>query len=216
VFTLSFSRLSSVALICSLLTGCASGFDAAASTISQAWSARKSLPSPRELNPDFQYLWVQANGVQAYLALGGIEPHPQGPIEVWFSARSEILRLQNGRIVGTTGMPVNWSNVTLRFDSQGKSYTRQRDETPGYRFNLQDSFVVQESRAVPASVMERFQSMQAKGAKAPAPVIWREDITQGVPSIRVGLAVNAQGQPPVAVYGEECLSKAFCITWQRL
>ena len=211
-----FLRFSLIALACSFLVGCASGFDAAASAISEARSARKPLPVPSELNPNFQYLWVQTNDVQAYLVLGGIEPHAQGPIEVWFSARSEILRLQNGRIIGTTGMPVNWSNVNLHFDNQGKSYTRHRDETPGYRFNLQDTFMVKESNTVPNSVIQRFQSMQAKGAKAPVPVIWREDIGQGSQRIRVGLAINLQDQLPVAVYGEECLSKSLCIKWQRL
>jgi len=209
-------RNAAIALSCALLGGCASGFDAAASTIGQAWSARTALPAPSELNPNFQYLWVNANGTQAYLALGGVEPHPQGPIEVWFSARSEILRLQNGRIVGSTGMPVNWSNVNLNFNHQGTQYIRQRDETPGYRFGIKDQFTIQESNVVPAHVLTRFQKMQAMGARAFTPTVWREDISQRGPEIRVGLAAPPNGQGFVAVYGEQCLSAALCLIWQRL
>jgi len=68
-----------------------------------------ALPSQAQLNPALTYLYVQAPGQSpVFFVLGYVEPaaHESGPATlVWFSAMREVLRTQNGRLVGLTGVP---------------------------------------------------------------------------------------------------------------
>ena len=69
-----------------------------------------ALPTRQaQLNPALTYLYVQAPGQSpVFFVLGYVEPaaHESGPATlVWFSAMREVLRTQNGRLVGLTGVP---------------------------------------------------------------------------------------------------------------
>ena len=103
------------------------------------------------LNPNFRYLRVTIEGRVALLALGDVDEHPQGPIEVWYSAEREVLRFQNGRLVGATGLTTEWRNVFLpelpawsalvRAEAPLR-WVRTRDVMPGYRYGVRDALAL--------------------------------------------------------------------------
>ncbi len=97
------------------------------------------------LRPDFEYLKIQAqDSPAALLVLGYVDHHPLGDIEVWYSAAREVIKLQNGRIVGTAGLPMDWRSVShpvspppwlqiARAADRTARYERLRYVMPGYR-----------------------------------------------------------------------------------
>ena len=198
------------------LPGCASNPDAMVQT------ARAALPGGSDpgavdrakLNPDWRYLRVTADGGRvALLVLGFVDPDPQGPIEVWYSAEREVLRLQRGRLVGTTGMLTEWRNVSLSgipdwaaLSGSGAhaKWVRTRDVMPGYRFGVQDSMELAE---VPAPAKSALRTLDPKA------LAWFEERTSALPVARYALQ-TVNGRPHV-VYGEQCLDPATCFTWQR-
>lgn len=167
------------------------------------------------LGADFSYLKITAYGRDALMVLGYIDPHPAGTIETWFSSQGEVLRLQNGRILSTAGLELNWQAVRYRglpdwraVVAQSKlAFTRERDEMPGYRFGLVDRV---DLYAVPAPKDAHLIGVDPKSLK------WFEERVQSspasLPSARYGLAMS-DGEPEV-VYGEQCLSERLCIAWQ--
>jgi len=100
-------------LASALLQGCASAppaVGALAGAIGPALTGGSApLPSRAQLNPALTYLYVQAPGRDpVFFVLGYVEPAADeaGPATlVWFSALREVLRTQNGRLVGLTGVP---------------------------------------------------------------------------------------------------------------
>jgi hypothetical protein len=101
------------------------------------------------LNPSIRYLLVHQEGnLPTLLVLGNVLQVPGGPVEVWYSAGGELFKFQSGRMVGTNGLPVDWTSV--RFLSKIPSwetvspdyapvYMRSRSELPGYRSNIKES-----------------------------------------------------------------------------
>lgn len=166
------------------------------------------------LNPAFSWLRFTLHGHSTVFALGYVDPDPKGEIEVWYGAGREVLRLQNGRIVDTAGLPVNWSGV--RFSSQPAwqdanapfTFTRTRDVMPGYEFGVVDTLTFAPIKPPSSSGLLGI---------APAELRWFEETSRGsqpLPPARY--AVATRDGKTVVVYGEQCLSKAFCLSWQRL
>ena len=198
------------------ISGCASTPDAIVQTVRSAWSGG---PDPgaadrAKLSPDFRYLRITAGGGRvALLVLGAVDPHPLGPIEVWYSAEREVLRLQRGRVVGTTGMLTEWRNVKASgppdwsaLASQGAQakWVRTRDVMPGYRYGVQDAM---ELAAVPPPAKTMLRGLE------PRSLAWFEERTPALPAARYAVQ-TANGRPHV-VYGEQCLDRTTCFTWQR-
>ncbi|RZI83766.1 MAG: hypothetical protein EOP38_11440 [Rubrivivax sp.] len=205
---------SGAVVLCVGLAGCASDQSA-------AYQVARSLVRPnadidaRPLDTNLRYLRVTANGKAALMALGYTDASPQGaPVQVWYSAMGEVLRLQQGRLKGLTGAPVEWRTVTwpgglpawpevLSHGADGPAYRRQRDEMPGYRLDLRDTLRLQpvpapggtELTGVPAASLRWFQETPSDGALPPA-----------------RYAVDAETAEPV--YGEQCLNADLCLTWQ--
>jgi len=167
------------------------------------------------LGADFRYLKVTAHGRDALMVLGYTDPHPAGTIETWYSSVGEVLRMQNGRILSTAGLDLNW--VAVRYKglpewktvvAQGKlEFTRERDEMPGHRFGLMDRV---DLYAVQPPKDAHLLGVDPNGLR------WFEERVQSsassLPSARYGLAI-AGGEAKV-VYGEQCLSERLCIAWQ--
>lgn len=123
------------------------------------------------------------------------------------------MRLQGGRLVGTSGVPVEWRAVTLPADLpswrsiQGPyAYERSRDEMPGYRLGLRERIVL---RPVPPVRDSQLRQVP------PAALSWFEEAPQGtgLGPARYAVRPGPDGQDQV-VYGEQCLSERFCMTWQ--
>ena len=94
------------------LAACASGSSAILQTLQNVWGEGGEVAG-QNLNPNLKYLRVAIKGRTAFLALGYIDAHPQGPIEVWYSAEKETLRIQNGRLIGAAGIVTEWRSVSL-------------------------------------------------------------------------------------------------------
>ena len=208
------SLLGYCSLFCLLgLTAC--GHTPVSLTLFEVIGAGKSIDKIT-LNPNLSYLRVTVGGDRAVLmVLGYVEPTPNGPIETWYSSEGEVLKLQNGRVVATKGLAVDW--VGTRYSSlhgwaemvrrMSSEFSRQTDQMPGYRFGIDETISI-------ASVREPNNS-NLVGVSADN-LRWYEETVRGtshgLPSARYGLRLTPSG--PLLVYGEQCLSNDFCISWQ--
>lgn len=216
-------RLTIVGLIFGL-AGCQASpiMDGAWRTLQSAVSGADQ-PTSKQLDPRFAYLRATAGKKLAFLALGYVDPHPLGPIEVWYSAEREVIRLQNGRVVGAAGTLTEWRQVRmpdlprwrdLATKAVPHAWTRTRDVMPGYYFNHADLLQV---RTIPPPAKSALVGI------APASLTWFEEslvaapasqgLTDRLPPARY--AVEFIGDTERVIYAEQCLSAALCITWQR-
>ena len=191
-------------------------------------------PDATRLNPRFRYLRVTVDGRVSFLALGNLENEndPRGPVEVWYSARKEVLRLRNGRLVGAVGVFTEWRDVSLPAfpawseisrSRESHRWVRTRDVMPGYRYGVRDTLELR-----PVSPPER----TALVGRDPTGLTWFEERSRveppsGMLASLVSGTHDVQALPPAryaveirdgrekVVYGEQCLSAEFCFTWQR-
>jgi hypothetical protein len=213
------------------LTACSSSSNAILQTLPYAIGRDSKLANAR-LNQDFRYLRVSVKGRVVLLALGNVDGHPQGPIEVWYSAEREVLRLQNGRLVGAVGLTTEWRDVflpelpswsALARGDQAFRWTRTRDVMPGYRYGVKDALSL---RVVPEPKRSALQGLDSQR------LTWFEELVEsgpvaGLSRIFVGSAVADAELPPAryavdlrdgqesVVYGEQCLAPELCFAWQR-
>lgn len=173
--------------------------------------------SDAKLNPNYRYLHVTLTGAKpALLVLGYLDAHPQGVIEVWYSAQGEILRLQNGRLVGTTGLPLDWRRVDYpqpppawqSVPAAGARFTRVRDEQPGYRLGLMEQVFLTPLQKPPLALPDDslasaawFQESYTEANGATRPDAW--------------FALGNDGGQKAIVYSRQCLSSSACLTLQR-
>ena len=221
-------RVLLAAPIAVLLGACAANMTAMGDTV-RATMAKDTAAGVR-LNPDLRYLRVTVDGRVAFVARGGVEPHPQGPIESYFSAAREVLRFQNGRLVGALGLNTEWRSVSLPdlpawsdLAKAGKplKWERVRDVMPGYRYGVRDALVLQVVLPPTGSALQQMD---------PQNLVWFEEHREGERVAGLGALVGrADGMalPPAryavdvrdgvgtVVYGEQCLAPTLCFTWQR-
>jgi len=207
-----------VLLLVAALGGCAAGTDAIVQTMRTAVGREPSVADRARLNPDFRYLRVTIEGRVALLALGYVDPHPQGSIEVWYSGEREVVRLQNGRLVGTTGLTTEWREVSLPalpdWVTLGRSdaplrWVRTRDVMPGYRYGVRDAL---ELRVTPPPAKSQLQGLEAKD------LVWFEERFEGEARAALPVAryaVKLHDGDALVVYGEQCVAPKTCFTWQR-
>ena len=133
-----------VALALLFVTGC--GHTPVTRTLMDAVNSGKHADKI-QLNPKLRYLRVTVQGRVVLMVLGYLEPSPDGEIETWYSSEGELIRLQNGRLVGTGGLETDWrvvKNVSLpawkELDGRtAVTYRRERDEMPAYRFSIAET-----------------------------------------------------------------------------
>lgn len=173
-----------------------------------------------QLNPNIQYLRVTMGGRAALLVLGYVEQDALGPIEIWYSAEREVLKLQNGRVVGAVGMLAEWRNVRLSNVPQWSAIARAqapahlartRDVMPGYRYGVRESLALAHIAAPAKSALRDLDPNQ---------LAWFEERVEGAADGESALpparyAVSLAGNAERAVYGEQCLAPDTCFTWQR-
>ncbi|WP_210546241.1 YjbF family lipoprotein [Rhodoferax sp. PAMC 29310] len=207
------------------LLGCAGN----SSTLSQVFSAvvadqigaSDAAISQATLNPQYQYLRVDMVGRKsALLVLGYVDPHPAGDVEVWYSSVREVIKTQNGRIIGTAGLGVDWRSV--RYDPapppwasvlvEGANYARSRDMMPGYQHAVVDlvqlkpwfgrEAPIQGSKLATLPDKSRYHwfSEESKG-QATLPLAW--------------YVVGPYQGRNIVVYSEQCLTASFCLKLTR-
>ena len=204
------------ALACAgLLAGCADSTSAFLQTFQQMWRGSASADDAA-IDPRYRYLRVTLEGRVAVLALGFLDAHPRGPIEVWYSSGREVLRLQNGRLIGASGMPVEWREVRLpdlppwpALAAAGKPYSweRVRDVMPGYRYGVRDALTLSVAPAPPASDLRGMD---------PQRLVWFEERADpGAAGIEALPPARYAVEGETAVYGEQCIAPNWCFSWQR-
>jgi hypothetical protein len=160
-----------------------------------------------------QYLKVSVRGRAALLVLGNVEQNASGNIEVWYSGAGEVLRIQNGRLIGATGLATEWLNVRLSAPPDWlsiqapTSYARRRDVMPAYDFGEADTVTV--------TPIDMPTNTRYTGPKAPA-LRWFVERTQGrIPLRDSRYGVAQKDGHAVVLYGEQCLDDRLCLSWQR-
>lgn len=209
------------------LVGCASGntsalADMLSALVSKGFGSGSQTTLPAQPNSAYRYLRVEVEGhPPALLVLGYVDAHPQGEIEVWYSSQREVIKTQNGRIVGTAGLETDWR--TMQFPStaplwtempaNGAIYQRTRDEMPGHRDGITDSIEIKSWDGVPPIVLPpSLSSDQAHSYR------WFRETTLNSTAPPLPPAWFAWGQhqgQATVVYSEQCLSRTFCLKLQR-
>ncbi len=214
-----------------VLSACSTEADAILRSVQYAYD-RSAGPMSAPLNPNFRYLRATVDGRVVLLALGYVDPDQSGPIEVWYSADREVIRLQNGRVVGAVGFSPEWREVVLRGvpdwaelsrGNHSLRWVRVRDVMPGYHAGIVDNLVTNNIGTPRGTALVGMDPSQLK---------WFEDVRIADPSVNFGSLISANfenelGLPPArygvatdgskatVVYGEQCLSQKLCFTWQR-
>ena len=209
------SRFRSLCLALTLLSLFACGHTPVTRTLFDAIPGLSQKADSINLNPSLRYLRVTVRGRVVLMVLGYVEPHAEGQIETWYISEGEVIRLQNGRVVGTAGLETDWRavrNFSLPawkdlLGRQALVYRRERDEMPGYRFGIAESVSLYPVRA-PSNA--RLVGLPVAGLR------WYEEAVlgqpEGLPSARYALLAR-EGELRV-VYGEQCLSQNLCLAWQ--
>ena len=221
---MTIQALASVLLLAIAMSGCAPTTNALFETARYAIQGNKSSDQPR-LNPAFRYLRATTSGTPSYLALGYVEKHPQGPIEVWYSGQSQVLRLQNGRLVGAAGLTTEWRSVslpdlpswsTIARAAAATRWIRVRDVMPGYRAGVRDTLVLSSSPPPSRSALQNLDATTLSWFEErvePDALARGADKYRDLPVSRY--AVSIRDGIETVVYAEQCLSVDLCITWQR-
>lgn len=202
--------------------GCTSGGRALLATATHMYGGASAEASPPPRNSQLNYLRAHLGQREVYLALGYVDPLPEGPTEVWYSGSGEVLRIRQGRIVGTTGLTTDWRAV--RFAAQPSwaalasrpdtpvRFTRERDLMPGYRFGVRDEVRI---AAIAPPARSRMAQQHA------APVQWFEERSTTVPArdalppARFAVTRVDDGGEPQVVYSEQCLTRDLCLSLER-
>lgn len=177
---------------------------------------KKNVEPPITFNPQYLYLRTVLNGQVNYLVLGYVDPRPEGPVEVWYSGAGEIVKLRDGHIVGTGGLPVDWLDARGVPPSSSSpmpsTYVRERDLMPGYRFGVRDQ-VTRVPVAPPAPGQTTLKGVQ------PSSLRWYEERSTSaqadgaLPTAR--FAVSTGPGEPVVVYSEQCVTPDICLSFER-
>jgi hypothetical protein len=225
---MNLRRLLTAVSVLATFTGCTPGMNAAVVSVQQLMKGAPSADDYK-LDPQFAYLRVTRGRQVGLMWLGSMEQNRDGPIEVYYSSSGEVLRLQQGRIVGAVGLTTEWRAVEFvdapRWSIAARSeapvrYVRLRDVMPGYRAGVRDELAVTPLKAPPAVRLvgieprklvwfeERLLSDRWSRFAGPAASAY-----ESLPPSRYGVAL--QGDAEVVVYAEQCLAPDLCLTWQR-
>ena len=180
---------------------------------------------PDAPDPRFSYLRVLVQGhPPGLLVLGYVDQHPQGVIEVWYSAYRETLRLQNGRVISMTGTLQDWSAVQFTpvppvwadVTEAGFIFERKHDAMPGYRFGIREQMKVQAWPALPPVDLP----VSLPADKAAGYRWYRETVLPQAGQFEPALpdAWFAWGKHRGVnqiVYSEQCMTPDFCLKLQR-
>ncbi|WP_434782201.1 YjbF family lipoprotein [Ferrovum myxofaciens] len=192
-----------------LLAACSSLDNPVIRTLAHATGQQPSSPPP-EFNPKYRYLRIDVQGRVFYLTWAYLD---QG-VEVWYSPGREVLRLLNGRVEGSTGLLTEWRQVALPtlppWTRLAKlphyDWIRQRDVMPGYRYGIEDHLTLTPIAPVMDSHLQGL---------SPGSLLWFKEVDRNsadplpVARYAVDLAHDR------VVYGDTCLSRSLCFSWQR-
>lgn len=196
------------------LAGCADNTRAVVQTVRDAFGSNRAAADAFKLDPRYRYLRVTHQGGVAILILGGVDKDARGVIQTWYAADAAVLKLQNGRLVGNTGLSPEWRSVTLpelpawstlAAEQKPVQWERMRDVMPGYRFGIRDQLVLSVIPTPSATGLVRIDAEK---------LVWFEERMEASTDEKLPPARYAV-QGDTVVYGEQCVSAGNCIKWQR-
>lgn len=233
-FTLAGARRPAIwpvffAILALAISGCSTSPNVAFQSARQLLQ-RGTIVDHIKLAPKFGYLRVTTENATAILALDRLEPHPDGDIQVWFGVAGEVLKIQNGRLIGFVGLRTEWRGVRLpklpswsqvAASREAVRWTRTRDVMPGYRFGIRDELAL---RSIPPVERSALREVDPKN------LLWFEERFDRqsifLPAFLSGSSSEGPLPPAryavlmvdgreVVLYGEQCLAPDLCLTWQR-
>ena len=207
------------------LSGCGPATNAALQSVQFAVQ-REFRAEEIPLDPKFQYLRLTRGRHIGWMWLGARETNAQGPVEVYYSSPGEVIRLQNGRVVGASGLTVEWRRVTVVAPSwqkaaalgAGARVERVRDVMPGYRAGIREQL---ELRVIPPPARTALQGFRADELTWFEEHPTRQDMSvrssgDAVDQLPAGrYAVDLSDGQGTVVYAEQCLAHELCFAWQR-
>ena len=192
-----------------------------------------------DTEPPAAVLATPASAVGAPPAVGAGSVAPRSAaaaVDVWYSAGRQVLRLEQGRVVSTAGLPVDWRAVRTSPRPAWSSalngpvhYLRSRDEMPGYRFGVLERVTIRPSPGPDAAwaraVSNRphlawFTEAAEPWLVAQAQARIRGEHPERATADRAGLApalpvawfaVDLQSPGEPVVFSRQCLSLALCL-----
>jgi len=175
------------------------------------------------LDPNWQYMSAQINDESpAVFVLGHVDASPQGPTEVWYSAKAQVLRLREGRIVGTQGLDVDWMKIRFepeplsweKIGLEGTVLKRFYDEVPTYRFGVIQNLKIEASAQPSTTRWPVPQELQhLKNLQWFKETVLGDDANLGTTSWYA--RYTEQGRSVVA-YSQQCLAQHSCFRLYRL
>ena len=202
------------------VAGCASSTNAAFNTF-KLLNPYSDPTANAVLDTRLEYLRVTANSKPMLMVLGYTEPSAAGDTQVWFSSGREVVRLRNGRLVGSAGTPVELKRVEQAGApawSAGLTtamYSRSKDVMPAYEYGLKEHVRLEKLQAAAPKAWQqnRFVNYQ------PSDVVWFTESYQPLQSddaaTQALFGVVWQQQVARVVYSEQCLSADLCLTFQE-
>jgi hypothetical protein len=210
-------RILVFAVCVGVLTACSSSSESALNTIKLALKGGDfNAPLSEPVNSAFRYLKVTVYGRTAYLVLGYFEPSNR--TEVWFSAKGEVIKLQEGRLVGALGLETEWRQVqyfslptwseVLDKHSEWSGYfDRVRDVMPGYTVNVHDRLSL--TQVSYSKVQNRLGAL-INHIPANADLFWFEE--SGADGLPTALYALHQTKPlPKVVLTYQCITSKLCL-----
>jgi hypothetical protein len=201
------------------LSGCTGGMGAAMQSVRDLLPSRAPTEAT-QLDPKFDYLRVTRGKRVALLWRGNVERSQPLPVDVYYSGQGDVVRVQNGRIVGALGLTTEWRRVdvvappwtAIAKSPEQARVVRTRDVMPGYLSGLREELRVRAVGAPSGSALRGIdpQSLawfEESVAHRPAPGV------QALPPTRYAVDL-AQGDGTV-MYAEQCLAVDLCFSWQR-
>lgn len=207
------------AAVLAALSACTGGFSAVTQSMREILPKAGQADSAK-LDPKLEYLRVTRGRQVAMLWRGTVEQAQAGRVDVYYSGLGEVIRVQNGRIIGALGLTTEWRRADIAaptWATAGRSseplrVVRTRDVMPGYVSGLREELALRRIgapsssalRAVPPESLtwfeERVTNSAASGANALPPARYAVDLSSGDGTV---------------VYAEQCLAADLCFTWQR-
>ncbi|WP_395348664.1 YjbF family lipoprotein [Variovorax sp. UC122_21] len=182
----------------------------------------QSSASSQAFNPNFAYLRADISGRTLYMVLGYLDQRPEGAVEVWYSGGGEVIRLLNGRLIGTTGLSTDWRAVRIAnwpawpttASNAGSApvqrYERERDVMPGYRFGINDEITRISIPAPSDSAIAGTDRSRCSGMRSAASRVRRARLFLPPDS-----GISNKTGTPVVIYSEQCISNNLCMSFER-
>jgi hypothetical protein len=196
------------------LAACTDSSTGLLATVRDAFGPTHGVIDSAKLDPRYRYLRVVHPAGISGMIFAGIDTTGQARVEVWYASDGEILRLQNGRLAGSSGLKPEWRNVVLpQFPSWNAlvsrtepfRWERVRDVMPGYRYDVHDTLVLM---LAPAPRSTRLVGIE------PAELTWFEERMESSTESLLPASRYAVKDDRV-VYAEQCVARDRCFTWQR-